>query len=195
MLEKLIQFDQELFLALNGAHNSFFDFVMFWASDKLIWIPFYLFLLLLVFIKLRWKGIFVLIAIAALITLSDQASVHLFKEVFKRFRPCHEPLLEGMVHLVKGHCGGKYGFVSSHATNVFAIASFMSLFFRENYRYSTLTLMIWASFVAYSRIYLGVHYPGDVLGGALLGGIIGIIVYKLYLWLTMKFSKSEDYGS
>lgn len=189
MLEKLIHFDQEIFLALNGAHNSFFDFVMFWASDKFIWIPLYFFLLLLVFIKLRWKGFFVLLAIIALITLSDQASVHLFKDVFKRFRPCHEPLLEGMVHLVNGHCGGQYGFVSSHATNVFAIASFLSLFFRENYKYSTLALMFWASFVAYSRIYLGVHYPGDVLGGAILGAFIGIIVYKLYLWLTIKFSK------
>ncbi len=189
MLEKLIHFDQELFLALNEAHNSFFDFIMYWASDKLIWIPLYLFLLLLVFIKLRWKGVFVLIAIAALITLSDQASVQLFKDVFKRLRPCHEPLLDGMVHLVKGHCGGKYGFVSSHATNVFAIATFMSLFFRENYRYSTLALMLWSSFVAYSRIYLGVHYPGDVLGGAILGALIGIIVYKLYSWMSLKFSK------
>lgn len=189
MIDKLIHFDQEIFLALNGAHNSFFDFVMYWASDKLIWIPLYLFLLILVFIKLRWKGVFVLLAIAALITLSDQASVHLFKDVFKRFRPCHEPLLDGMVHLVKGHCGGKYGFVSSHATNVFAIAIFMSFFFKENYRYSTLTLMLWATFISYSRIYLGVHYLGDVLGGAILGGIIGIIVYKIYFWLGIKFSK------
>lgn len=190
MLDRLIQFDQELFLALNGAHNSFFDFVMYWASDKLIWVPLYLFLLLLVFIKLRWKGIFVIIAVMVLITLSDQISVHLFKDVFKRFRPCHEPLLDGLVHLVNGHCGGKYGFVSSHATNVFAVATFMSLFFRENYRYATLTLMIWASFVAYSRIYLGVHYPGDVLGGAVLGALLGIVVYHIYSFLSLKFTKS-----
>lgn len=190
MVEKLIHWDTQIFLALNGAHNSFFDVVMFWASDKYIWIPLYLFLLILVFIKLRWKGVFVLVAIAVLITLSDQASVQLFKEVFKRLRPCHEPALDGLVHLVDGRCGGKYGFVSSHATNVFALATFMSLFFRENYKYSTFLLMLWASFVAYSRIYLGVHYPGDVLGGAVLGAAIGIVVYKLYLYLNLRFSKS-----
>lgn len=190
MLEKLIHFDQELFLLLNGAHNQFFDFVMYWASDKFIWIPLYLFFFYLIFKKIGLKGFYVLIAAVVLITLSDQASVHLFKDVFRRLRPCHEPLLDGMVHLVKGHCGGIYGFVSSHASNVFAIAIFMSLIFRNNYKYATLLLMLWASFVAYSRIYLGAHYPGDILGGALLGAIIGFLVYKLYLWLTIKFSKS-----
>lgn len=189
MLEKLIHFDQELFLLLNGAHNSFFDFVMFWASNKLIWLPLYILLGFLVFKKLKWKGFYVILAIVVLITFTDQVSVKLFKNLFERLRPCHEPLLEGMVHIVKNHCGGKYGFVSSHASNVFAISMFMGLFFRKNSRYTLLFLMIWALFVSYSRIYLGVHYPGDIFGGALLGIIFGWLIYKLYFWLTVKFSK------
>ena len=89
--------DKEIFLAINGAHNGFFDYLMYWWSDKYIWIPMYLFLLALVFSKYRLKSLFFVIAIAALITLSDQISVHLFKNVFERLRPCHEPDLQGLV--------------------------------------------------------------------------------------------------
>ncbi len=189
MIEKLIELDQQIFLALNGLHNNFFDIVMLWASDKFIWLPLYFFLLFLVFKKLGWKGFYVLIAIAVLIILSDQMSVHLFKNVFHRLRPSHEPALDGLVHLVNGYTGGKYGFVSSHASNVFAIATFMGLLLHKDYKHATLALMLWASFVAYSRIYLGVHYPGDVISGAFLGSAIGIVVYKVYLYINLRFSK------
>ena len=102
MIETLNSWDTDLFLALNGAHNSFWDFIMWWASNKLIWIPLYAFFLFLIIRVFKWKSIWILLSVAILITLSDQLSVHLFKNIFQRLRPCHEPLLDGLVHIVNG---------------------------------------------------------------------------------------------
>ncbi len=180
MLDWLNQIDTELFLFLNGMHNSFFDFLMYWISNKYIWIPLYAFFLFLLVKKYKWKAVAVVIFAAAMITVSDQVSVHLFKNAFMRFRPCHEPALEGLVHLVNNKCGGQYGFISSHAANTFAIATFMSVLLRGSFRYFSLLLFLWAALVAYSRIYLGVHFPGDVIIGALLGIIFGCLFSMIY---------------
>jgi len=110
--------------------------------------------------------------------MADQGSVHLFKNVFERLRPCHCEQIRNSIHIVNNHCGGQFGFVSSHATNTFALAIFMSLFFKN--KAVSVLLIIWAIIVAYSRIYLGVHYLGDVLGGAILGIVIAFIVYYLF---------------
>lgn len=181
MIETLIQLDTELFLALNGAHNSFFDFLMFWASNKFIWIPLYLFFLYLLFKNYKWESIGIFVSIIVLITLSDQLSVHLFKDVFQRLRPCHEPELQGVVHLINGKCGGQFGFISSHATNTFALAVFLIQFLGKRYRYFTTLILLWAVIIGYSRIYLGVHYPGDVIMGAAFGSLLGIIISNLYI--------------
>lgn len=171
LIHTLKNWDQELFLALNGAHNGFWDFVMWWASDKFIWIPVYL-----LFLYLLWKHhgrkIWIILFFASLLVfLSDQVSVHFFKNVFQRLRPSHEPALEGMVHIVNNYRGGQYGFYSSHASNVFAVAVFVISLLPK--RPVTILLIIgWALLIAYSRIYLGVHYPGDVLAGALAGSIL-----------------------
>lgn len=181
LLNTIKELDTQLFVFLNSMHNSFFDVVMFWASHKLFWIPLYLFFFYLVY-KHTGKHVWlVVIAAGLVILLSDQISVHAFKNVFQRLRPCHELLLQAKVHLLNGHCGGSYGFVSSHAANTFALAAFLTLLFRNRIKHFGVAVFIWAAFVAYSRVYSGVHYPGDILVGALLGVGIGIAVYKIYL--------------
>ena len=159
---------------------------MWWISGSKSWIPMYAVIVAYIIYKQRWKSIITLIFIALLVTLADQISVHGFKEVFQRLRPCHNPGLQDIVHIVNNKCGGKFGFVSSHAANTFAVAFFLSKLIK--YRYFSLFIFTWAAIVSYSRIYLGVHYPFDVLGGAFLGVFIGYLTYKLYNFTNQKTS-------
>ena len=181
-LNMLNTWDTNLFLILNGAHNSFWDFIMFWASDKFIWIPVYALFLFLLWRKYYSKIWIVILFAALLIFLSDQISVHLFKDVFQRLRPCNDPALDGMVHLVNGKCGGSFGFYSSHASNIFAIAVFVISLLGKKNPWMILLILIWAGLIAYSRIYLGVHYPGDVIAGAMVGSLLG--------WMVVRFLKN-----
>lgn len=183
MIEVLNQLDTRLFLLLNGIHSGSFDGIMWWISGKTTWWPFYLLLLGYLTWKRRWQMIPLLIFIALSVTMTDQVSV-LMKDTFERLRPCKDPALEGMVHLVNGKCGGMYGFVSSHASNVFGVAMLLSLVVRK--WWFTAVLMAWATVVSYSRIYLGVHYPGDVIGGLLLGVFCGWLAYLLFRLLIKK---------
>jgi undecaprenyl-diphosphatase len=187
MLEFFLELDKQFFLILNGLHHPFFDQVMYYISHKFTWIPLYVFLMVLVFIRYRWKGFLVLVFVVILITLSDQLSV-LAKNTFMRLRPCLEPSLEGLVHIVRGRCGGRYGFVSSHATNTFALAVFMNYLLGSRFRFVVPVMLTYAVLNAYSRVYLGVHYPADVIFGALLGVLIGMFVY--FLWAkVVKYTK------
>lgn len=187
MIEQLKQWDTDLFLFLNGLHNDFWDVIMYYSSEKLTWIPLYIFILYLTIKYFKWKSIVILVTIALLITISDQLSVHAFKNVFMRLRPCHEPSLAGLVHIVYNKCGGQFGFVSSHAINHFALAAFLSVIFSKKIRYFSIILLFWAFWVSYSRIYLGVHYPGDVLFGGLIGAILGFLFGKLDLYIISKY--------
>lgn len=187
MIETLRQIDQQVTIWLNQQHSPFFDDLMFWISDKYIWLPFYAFLVVLIILKLKKHSITALVGIAILITLSDQLSVHLFKEVFERFRPCrpNSPIHE-MIHIVRNHCGGQYGFISSHATNTFAVALFLSGIIGKYFKYFSPLILLWAAIVSYSRVYLGVHYLGDIIGGAIFGSILGSL-------LTYGYFKTVNY--
>ena len=162
---------------------------MQWVSDKYSWIPFYALLAVVIGIKLIWRSLLLIIPITALlITLSDQLSVHLFKNIFERYRPCHNINIQQFVHLVSG-CGGKFGFVSSHAANSFALALFTGLLLKTQIRFILPFMIAWAVLISYSRIYNGVHYPADIAAGALLGLIIGWGCFRLYTYLDERFTK------
>jgi undecaprenyl-diphosphatase len=191
MLESILQFDTDLFLFLNEINSPFWDTIMYWISHKFFWIPFYSFLVFLLYKKYGLqKAIVLTLLIIATFALCNTLSVEAFKNVFHRLRPCHNEEIAGMIHLVNDHCGGQWGFVSSHATNVFGLATITTFFLSKKIKYFGVLIFFWAALVSYSRIYLGVHYPLDLTCGALLGISIGSIVFflaqKLGLKLTSK---------
>ena len=183
-MQKIINTDINLFLYLNSRHSPFWDEVMWWMSDKWIMLPLYAVILFFIIRNFRWQSAGIVVFILILVVLTDQTSVHLFKNIFERLRPCHNPEIADMVHQVNNKCGGKYGFVSSHATNSFGFAMFTTLLFRK--WYFSAFILLWALVVSYSRIYLGVHYPGDVLGGILLGSLLACIMYIIMMHIKKK---------
>lgn len=186
MFEKIESLDVTLFLFLNGFHNDFWDTVMYWVSDRYFWIPLYVIILVLTGVKLKWKKLLIILpVIALLILISDQGSV-LLKNFFQRYRPCHNNMIQDLVHTLNGNCGGQYGFVSSHASNTFALAMFVGMLFKKKLRWMLIFMLSWAGFVSYSRIYTGVHYPADVAAGALLGIGVGLLLIKSYFYFCEK---------
>ncbi|GAB4325844.1 MAG: phosphatase PAP2 family protein [Bacteroidales bacterium] len=171
----ILDLDRWLLLLINGAHNFFLDNVMYYFSEKWLWIPLYLFFIYLSIRLYGKKGIWVIVIIAAATGLSDWVSVNLFKNTFMRLRPCHSPDLEGLLHLVRDKCGGEFGFYSSHASNHTVLAWLFGYFFRSRIGKTGIALLIlWALVISYSRIYLGVHYPTDVLAGIGAGSLIAL---------------------
>lgn len=187
-MDWILKLDTQIFMAINGCHSEAWDGIMWWISGKTTWWPFYLLLLGYLGWKKRWQLLPMLLFIALVVVLTDQTSVHLFKNLFQRLRPCHEPALEGLVHMVKNKCGGQFGFISSHAANTFGVAFLVLLWIRK--RWFTVVMILWAMLVAYSRVYLGVHYPGDVLAGGIWGAVCGLLVFLLFRWVLSKLPKN-----
>ena len=182
MLESLKSFDQTVLLFLNGLHWTFLDQVMYWGTKSLTWFPLYVLLLYLVIRRYRWQTAWILLFATFMIIFSDQLS-NIFKEWIARPRPSHEPGLTGL-HTVNGYLGGEFGFYSAHASTNLAIAVFMIIIVGSPFRYFPSLILVWAFFMAYTRIYLGVHYPGDILAGWLAGGLIGWGFGQLCGWVV-----------
>lgn len=182
MIDRLIEYDKEILRFLNGLHSPWLDPVILVLTETVAWIPLYMFMLYVVIKEFRRETWIILLGLAVTILLADQITASLMKPYFGRLRPSQEPSLQEWIHLVEGYRGGKFGFASSHAANTFGSATFFFLWLR-NVKPWVIWLFVWAALMTYTRIYLGVHYPGDVLVGALVGIVCGWTAFKFSEWL------------
>ena len=188
-MEEILELDREIFLELNSSfHNPWLDQLMMFLSTTTAWIPLYLFLLYLLNKSYGKQTWLILLAVALTILLADQITSSIMKPFFERLRPSHEPSLAERVYIVNQYRGGKFGFASSHAANTFGIATLMWLVLKA-YRPWISLLFLWAVFVGYTRIYLGVHYPGDILAGYLVGSICAFAAFLLLMMLKTFFER------
>ena len=185
-MEQLIEYDQELFLFLNNLGGPAWDDFWNTVTNKFSSIPLYILLIYLLYRSLGLKATLVsLVLVAGLITATDQLA-NVFKDAFARSRPCGQVGVMESARFVAVRCG-KFGYFSAHAASSAALAVFMGLILRPYLKWIIYVLVLWSLMVSYSRIYVGVHYPGDVLTGMLIGGTIGYLFYKLQQYVLGKY--------
>ena len=185
MLEFITNIDTRFTLFLNGSDSEMLDAIAVTATKTSTWIPLGILLLYVLMRMKDWKNaLLVILCVAIAITLADQMASGIFKPLVARLRPSHTPELQGVIDLVGDYRGGRYGFFSSHAANTCAVAVFLSLLFRK--RVFTVAICSWAMVNSWTRLYLGVHYVGDIMVGLIWGALVGWMVFRLYRFLTLK---------
>ena len=186
-MEAFLDWDKSVFLWLNGLGSETFDWFWMLMTHRGSNVFLYLALWLVFGIKYSWKvAVYLLVFTALLILCTDQLT-NLFKVQVGRLRPCYDEEIKTLVRLVKPSCGGRYSFFSGHASNSFALAVFFGLIFKEPYRFLLRALLFIAFLIAYSRVYIGVHFPLDIFAGAVVGSLIGLGIFRLWKLFKLRF--------
>jgi undecaprenyl-diphosphatase len=184
-LEIVKEWDSQFLVSINGLNSPSLDYVMWMISSPYFGIPFYVFFLIVLLKTKNYKEVIVcFVLLLVVVGLADLTAKYCFKEFFQRYRPTHNINLKEQLHIVNNYRGGKYGFISSHACNMFALSFLFYQFIKIKYRWSIWFLFSWALIIGYSRVYLGVHYPSDVL----VGGMVGIVIAQILYYLSLEFN-------
>jgi undecaprenyl-diphosphatase len=181
MLEELIKIDHQIFYAINtGCSNLFFDWLMPILRNKMVWIPLYIFIIAFAIKSYKLKGLYLILFFAAAVGIADFGSASILKPMVDRVRPCNDVTIQSQV-ISRVPCGSGKSFPSSHATDHFAIALFLIVIFAKKWKFVLPTALIWAAAISFAQVYVGVHFPIDVICGAIFGSIIGFLIAKLFL--------------